>query len=69
MEPKLFVFALTFIAVGMSWLGHHYKFSYIHKVDGRLLWINLLYLMALCLVPFASSALGEHGGNRFALVL
>jgi uncharacterized membrane protein len=69
MEPKLIVFAFTFIVVGMSWLGHHRKFSYVDKVDGRLLWINLFYLMALCLVPFASSGLGEHGDNRFAFVL
>jgi uncharacterized membrane protein len=66
--PKLLVFAFTFLVVGMSWLGHHRKFSYIHQVDGRLLWINLLYLMALCLVPFASSVLGEHD-SRFAFVL
>ena len=69
MEPKLLVFAFTFIVLGMSWLGHHRKFSYIDKVDGRLLWINLLYLMTLCLVPFASSALAEHGGSRFAFAL
>jgi uncharacterized membrane protein len=69
MEPKLIVFAFTFIVVGMSWLGHHRKFSYIDKVDGLLLWINLFYLMALCLVPFVSSVLGEHGGNPFAFVL
>lgn len=69
MSPRLFVFVFTFLVVGMHWLGHHRKFSYIHKVDGWLLWINLLYLMALCLVPFASSVLSEHSGNRFAFVL
>lgn len=68
MGPKLLLFAFTFLVVGMSWLGHHRKFNYIHQVDGRLLWLNLLYLMALCLVPFASSVLGEHG-SRFAFVL
>ena len=69
MVPKLLLFAFTFIVVGMSWLAHHRKFSHIHKVDGRLLWMNLLYLMALCLVPFASSVLGEHGSSGFAFVL
>jgi uncharacterized membrane protein len=69
MGPKLFVFAFTFIVVGMSWLGHHRKFSYIDKVDERLLWMNLLYLMALCLVPFTSSLLAEHGSSRFAFAV
>jgi uncharacterized membrane protein len=27
MGQKLFVFAFTFIIVGMGWLGHHRKFS------------------------------------------
>lgn len=69
MGPKLLVFAFTFIILGMSWLGHHRKFSYIDKVDGRLMWTNLLYLLALCLVPFASSVLAEHGDSRFAFAL
>lgn len=69
MSPRLVVFAFTFLVVGMHWLGHHRKFSYIHKVDGWLLWVNLIYLMALCLVPFVSSVLGEHSDDRFAFVL
>jgi uncharacterized membrane protein len=40
------------------------EFSYIEKVNGTLLWLNLFYLMALCLVPFASGMLSEHGGLR-----
>lgn len=69
MGPSLFVFVFTFMIVGMSWLGHHRKFSPVEKVDARLLWMNLLYLMALCLVPFASNVLSEHSGSRVAFVL
>jgi uncharacterized membrane protein len=63
MAPKLFIFAFTFIIVGMSWLGHHRKFSYVRQVDGGLLWLNLIYLLTVCLVPFASSVLSEHSGR------
>ena len=34
MRQKLFLFAFTFIIVGMSWLGHHRKFTYIARVTG-----------------------------------
>ena len=61
--PKLALFVFTFLVVGTTWLAHHRKFSYVDHVDRRLLWLNLFYLMALCLVPFASSVLGEHGGS------
>lgn len=67
--PKLFVFAFTFLVLGMSWLGHHRKFSYIDKVDACLLWMNLFYLMALCLVPFVSGMLAEHNHSPLAFML
>jgi uncharacterized membrane protein len=65
MGPKLLLFIFTFVVVGMSWLGHHRKFSYIRVVDGRMLWLNLIYLMMLSLVPFATQLLGEHR-DRYA---
>ncbi len=57
MRQKLFVFAFTFVVVGMSWLGHHRKFAYIDRVDGRLLWMNLLtcWRSASCPSPAARS--------------
>jgi hypothetical protein len=45
MVPKLLIFAFTFIIVGMGWLGHHRKFSYVHQIDSGLLWLNLIYLL------------------------
>ncbi len=68
MGPKLLIFAFTFIVIGTGWIAHHRKFSYIRQVDGRLLWLNLLYLLALCLVPFATSVLSEHSGRLSSIV-
>src|SRR6185437_6822107 len=68
MGPKLLIFVFTFIVIGIGWLGHHRKFSYIRKVDGGLLWLNLLYLLSLCLVPFATSLLSDHS-DRISFVV
>ncbi len=68
MGPKLLIFVFTFLVIGMGWLGHHRKFSYIRQVDGGLLWLNLLYLLTLCLVPFATSVLSEHPGRASSVV-
>ena len=68
MQPKFVVFVFTFLVVGLNWLAHHRKFSLIRTVDERMLWLNLLYLMTLCLVPFVTSVLSGHGG-RDAFVL
>ena len=69
MGQPVFVFVFTFAVVGLSWVGHHRKFSLVERVDERLIWLNLVYLLALCLVPFASSTLGAHGESRIAFAL
>src|SRR6185437_2172449 len=51
MGPKLLIFVFTFIVIGIGWLGHHRKFSYIRQVDGGLLWLNLLYLLSSASCP------------------
>lgn len=69
LAPNLIVFAFTFVVIGMSWMGHHRKFAVIDQIDTGVLWINLLFLMALCLVPFASGVLAEYSRNQFAFAL
>jgi uncharacterized membrane protein len=65
MWPKLLIFCFTFVIVGMCWIEHHRKFSMIHQIDNRLMWLNITYLMILCLVPFGTNVFSEHS-NHFA---
>ena len=55
------VYALSFVVIGLFWMGHHQQFSNIRRVDGPLMWLNLLFLMAIGLIPFATSILSDHG--------
>jgi len=55
------VYALSFVVVGMFWMGHHEQFSYIRRVNGTLMWINMLYLLTIGLIPFVTSLLSDHG--------
>jgi uncharacterized membrane protein len=41
-------------------MAHHNQFSYIRRVDGVLLWLNLFFLMAVALIPFVTSVMSEH---------
>lgn len=67
MWPKLLIFCFTFLVVGWCWLTHHQRFNHIHQIDDGVLWLNLAYLMVLCLVPFATNVFSEHGsGVAFA---
>ena len=58
---NLWVYVLSFVVVGLLWMGHHEQFSHIGRVDGLLIWLNLLYLLTIGLIPFLTSLLADHG--------
>jgi uncharacterized membrane protein len=58
--PKIAAYALSFLVVGEFWFVHHTRFTYINRCDARLIWLNMLFLMTIGFVPFASSVMSEH---------
>ncbi len=58
--PKFAAYALSFIMLGILWAYHHIVFQHIRRVDGRVVWINILYLMFVALVPFSTAIIGEY---------
>ncbi len=56
--PKFLSYALSFMIIGSFWVRHHRIFSYIRKYDYRLIWLNIIFLLFLALIPFATGVLG-----------
>jgi len=50
--PILLAYVLSFINVGLYWNNHHHMLHATDRIDGRVLWANLLLLFWLSLVPF-----------------
>lgn len=67
--PRYLSFLVSFLVIGLYWIGHHRMFRLINRFDDALVWINLLFLMCIVVIPYPSSVLGEHGGTRPAVVL
>lgn len=61
--PSFFAFALSFLVIGRFWIGHHNAFGQLDHYDPRLLWPNLLFLMAIAFMPFATAFLGANLGG------
>jgi uncharacterized membrane protein len=61
--PSFFGFVLSFLVIGRFWIGHHNAFSMIDHYDGRLAWPNLLLLMCIALMPFASAFMSANIGQ------
>ncbi len=48
-------FSLSFFNIANFWKTHHSFFIYIKKIDDRLLWFNLLWLLFIVVLPFSTS--------------
>jgi uncharacterized membrane protein len=58
---------IGFAVIGLFWVGHHYFFNSLRGFDGRMLWLNLLYLSFIGLLPFTTALLGDFGDDPIAL--
>ena len=67
--PKLLVYMLSFVILGMMWVHHRLMFHYIERSDGKLAWMNIIFLMFVALVPFAASLLGEYSNSQIAVLV
>ncbi|MDL2246538.1 DUF1211 domain-containing protein [Methanobrevibacter sp. OttesenSCG-928-K11] len=63
--PKLTIFVISFILLGTFWMNHH-AFFLINKVNQLSLWINLFWLMGICLIPFSVSLVAGFEYSIFA---
>jgi len=62
MGGKFLSFFISFTVIGLYWLAHHRLFAYIRRYDATLLWLNLLFLLGITFLPFATGLLGSHIG-------
>jgi len=67
--PAVGSFALSFLVLGTLWMGHHGQFRHIRRVDRTLLWLNLLLLLSVAFVPFATVFLARYPLQPAALVV
>ncbi len=65
MEPQFLSFTISFFVIGIYWMGHHRTFGYIKGYDGRLIWLNLLFLFFVAILPFTTNLLGRYGDFAF----
>jgi len=59
--PVLFAYVLSYVNVGIFWNNHHHMLTVTERVDGKVLWANLVLLFWLSLVPFAIRWIDEEG--------
>jgi uncharacterized membrane protein len=67
LRPSLTAFVISFILAGMYWVAHRDLFALIRRTDRGLVWLNILYLLPLCLLPFGAGLIGRYEDEVVAL--
>lgn len=60
-------FTLSFLNIANFWKTHHSFFSYIHKMDERLLTNNILWLFFIVLLPFSTTLVSSYFSDTAAI--
>lgn len=60
-KGHVFAFALSFVLVGVNWMRHRQLLRGVVRTDNLLVWCNLLMLLLVCVVPFTTGVLSNHG--------
>jgi len=61
--PKYVAYVISFLVIGVFWMGHHRRYSFIVRYDRTSILLNLLHLMVIAFIPFPTSVMSEQG-NR-----
>ena len=65
--PKLASYVLSFVMLGVLWIGHHYQLNHMRRVDRVALWLNLAFLLSITFLPFGAAVLGAEPHDPVAV--
>ena len=58
--PRILMYVMSFIIIGLYWVTHHNSMHAIKKTDRGFLWLNILLLLCVSFIPFPTSLLGRY---------
>src|SRR5437762_1552575 len=56
-RDKILSFAISFLVIGLFWMGHHRLFRYITALDRQIIFLNLLFLGTIAFLPYPTALL------------
>jgi uncharacterized membrane protein len=68
LSPDVLVYLMSFLTLGIFWVGQQSQLNHLRRSDVRLTWIHLAFLFAVTFMPFSTKLLGAHHAYRTALL-
>jgi uncharacterized membrane protein len=58
--PTWIGFFISFWVIALYWIDHHRIFAYVDDYNGKLVFLNLFYLMSIVIMPFTSALYSKY---------
>lgn len=59
LAPRLAVWVVSFLTLGIFWVGQQTQLNHMPRTDRHLSWIHLAFLCAVSLMPFTTAVMAE----------
>lgn len=66
MWPAFVSYVVSFISLGMFWVGHHNMYYAVRRADRVLLWLNIVFFLFVSFLPFSTSILNAFRQTQIA---
>jgi len=69
LAPRLIMCAMTFMTLGIFWVGQQTQLNHLTRSDRSLSWMHILFLFAVSMTPFSTMLLASFIAYRIALLV
>lgn len=69
LAPRLLTYGVSFLTLGIFWVGQQTQLNHFQKSNRDMAWIHLIFLAAVSLMPFSTGLLAEFITYRLALFI
>jgi uncharacterized membrane protein len=69
LAPKLLMYVMSFMTLGIFWVGQQSQLNHLERSDRGLTWIHLVFMFFVTMTPFSTALLAEFTGYRIALLI
>jgi len=68
LAPRLLMYVLSFMTLGIFWVGQQTQLNHLARSDRSLSWIHIVFLFFISVMPFSTTLLAQFTGYRLALL-
>ncbi|MGH8506417.1 MAG: TMEM175 family protein [Terriglobia bacterium] len=68
LAPRLVMYLMSFLMLGIIWVGQQTQLNHLARSDRDLTWIHLAFLFAVTITPFSTMLLASYPRFRTALL-